>query len=51
MRKIPTQIALDAPQYEALKKLAKGKGWSMAEVIRKAIQAMLEKAEKEEGKK
>lgn len=51
MRKIATQIQLDQPMYNAVQAIAKDKGWSMAEVIRKAITAMLEKAEKKEGKK
>ena len=48
MRKIATQIQLDQPMYNAVQAIAKDKGWSMSEVIRRAIEAMLEKAEKKE---
>jgi predicted DNA-binding protein len=45
MRKIPTQIALDEPVYSAVKALADQKGWSMAEIIRQALEAYLKKME------
>ena len=47
MRKIATQINLDVPMYDALKSLSISKGWSMAEIIRRALESYLKK---EEGK-
>lgn len=46
MRKIATQIQLDQNQYNAVQELAKSKGWSMAEIIRRALAEYLKKEEK-----
>jgi predicted DNA-binding protein len=46
MRKIPTQIALDEPMYLAIKELADKRGWSMAQIIRKALEQYLKEVEK-----
>jgi predicted DNA-binding protein len=50
MRKIPTQIALDQDMYNAVKALADAKGWSMAEIIRQALEAYLTKKEEGNGR-
>jgi predicted transcriptional regulator len=46
MRKIATQIQLDQDQYNAVQSLAKDKGWSMAEIIRRALAEYLNKPRK-----
>ena len=43
MRKIATQVQLDQDQYNAVQELAKDKGWSMAEIIRRALAEYLKK--------
>lgn len=48
-RKISTQIQFDPDMYEAIKALAESKGWSMAQIVRLALQEYLAK-NKEEGK-
>ncbi|MEN6317868.1 MAG: ribbon-helix-helix domain-containing protein [Syntrophaceae bacterium] len=46
MRKIPTQIALDEPMYNAVKALAEKRGWTMAQIVREALETYLKKEEK-----
>ena len=51
MRKIATQIQLDQDQYNAVKRIAEDKGWSMAQVIREAIDDLIKKYNQQEVEK